>query len=328
VATTSANEKNEHRVFSQKILSAADDVQRLSETRKDAFPLFLDKHMPLIQDRQLKCSIGMAPWVNLNILEELKSFSRVFAMRPGRFNVGGTGFFHAFGLWCVIRSKKPSTIIESGIHNGLGTWIMRQAAGNHTKFILVSPSAPGIYKDESRTTQYFTGNKFRDFNDLPWNLLVPDKNDSLIFFDDHQAGIRRIKEARKFGFKFVMFDDNYIPGHGDNLSAKKLCNPNIYSSLNNPVFTYQDDFGKKSRRLSNNDYFVLVQDFRDSVHTYAEFPPVWNGPNRIGVTNEIWSSIGQPALFNFKAVHSFAGIQIDVSESLQYTHFVYMELFV
>ena len=35
---------------------------------------------------------------------------------------------------------------------------------------------------------------------------------ALVFFDDHQAGTRRLREARAAGFAHVMFDDNYLPG--------------------------------------------------------------------------------------------------------------------
>lgn len=273
-----------------------------------------------------QCAIGLSPWKSLNLREELQAFAEVFLKRPGGRNIGGTGFFHAFGLWCIVRSLNPTTIIESGIHNGVGTWILRQAAGKNTTLILVSPLAPGIYQDKSPTTRYFTGEHFRDFRKLPWNQLVPDKEKALIFFDDHQAGIRRIKESRILGFRHIVFDDNYIPGHGDNLSAKKLCNPSIYLLLGNPVLIYQDNFAKESYRLSTEDYVAQVKDFRESVQIYSEFPPTWNGPNRFGIINDVWKKITQPSLFTVEDFQLFTEIQADPVASEGYTHLVYIEL--
>ena len=123
-----------------------------------------------------------------------------------------------------------------------------------------------------------------------------------------------------------MFDDNYIPGHGDNLSAKKLCNPEIYPLLNNPSLVYQDNFAQTSYRLSNEKYLAQVKQFQDLVDTYAEFPPIWNGPNRFGITEQVWSNISQTPLFTFESFGSSTGVKRDVSESLGYTHFVYIEL--
>ena len=37
-------------------------------------------------------------------------------------------FPHQFAVWTTIRLLRPTVVIESGVHNGAGTWVIRQAA--------------------------------------------------------------------------------------------------------------------------------------------------------------------------------------------------------
>ena len=64
---------------------------------------------------------------------QLEPFAAVYARRPGGSNAGGAAFFHYFALWCIVRWLKPLHIIESGCFAGIGSWFLRQAAGEGTK---------------------------------------------------------------------------------------------------------------------------------------------------------------------------------------------------
>ena len=167
--------------------------------------------------------------------------SGIYANRPvratNRFNVGGTGFFHAFYLWFVVRQLQPLHVIESGAFEGLGTWIIRQAAPSAQIFVL-TPAMPKLYVDRRASTRYFTGRHFLDFSKVDWECVGLNKARTLVFFDDHQSGYRRTLEAFARGFSHLMFDDNYpwigggdggnypyLPraAGGDNFSPKAAC---------------------------------------------------------------------------------------------------------
>lgn len=90
--------------------------------------------------------IGIPPISRAEFMRDLPEFmANVYEKRPlgnqsgspFQFNMGGTGFFNQFYLWMLVRALKPKHIIESGAYNGLGTWMLRQAAPN-AQLIVVS----------------------------------------------------------------------------------------------------------------------------------------------------------------------------------------------
>eukprot|EP01084_Bolivina_argentea_P298815 514993_1 len=93
----------------------------------------------------LLCAIGVPPWVNNNFIKEIIEFNKTWQNSPDKINRYGGGFFHYFALWNMIHSLKPTHIIESGAFNGIGTWFIRQAAGDSIKLVIVSPQTPSIY---------------------------------------------------------------------------------------------------------------------------------------------------------------------------------------
>ena len=152
------------------------------------------------------CSIGTPPWKTP--LEGLDDFLKIYARRPGGNNNGGGSLFHYYALWNIIKSVRPSHIVESGAHRGVGTWFLRQSAGLDIPIIVITPHTPDIYVDKNG--RYFTDRKFKDFNKINWHFV--NINTTLLFMDDHQSGFRRMQEAYVRGFRHMVFDDNYIPG--------------------------------------------------------------------------------------------------------------------
>ena len=50
----------------------------------------------------------------------------------------------------------------------------------------------------------------------PWQLA-----DHWCFFDDHQNAYKRLQQCKWFGFRHVVFEDNYPSGQGDSYSLKQ-----------------------------------------------------------------------------------------------------------
>jgi hypothetical protein len=58
----------------------------------------------------------------------------------------------------------------------------------------------GIWPNESSCS---------DFKNMEERWRTMDKNNTLVIFDDHQSGFLRILQSVKFGFKYIMIEDNY-----------------------------------------------------------------------------------------------------------------------
>ena len=209
------------------------------------------------------------------MLSELEEFLRVYAHRPVGENLRGTLFTHQFSLWCAVRKLKPRHIVESGIHEGRGTWILRQAAPT-AQLILLDPSGAELaYRDKRNDTIYYKARDFKDFKQVDWSRLNLDLERSLVFFDDHQSAVRRTKEAYHLGFKYIMFDDNYIPSKYDNLSLKIACGLKLqfYSPRN---LQYKDNFGKERRPFKPADFKLMDELLDKVIVSYMEFPLPWS----------------------------------------------------
>jgi hypothetical protein len=112
-------------------------------------------------------------------------------------------------------------VLESGVMLGWGSYLMRKAAGSDAHFIYISPTSPDVVSKSLKNRAYFIddgpstqlwNDKFIDFNKVDWDALgmsATDSENTLIYFDDHQSGYRRLLEAEKAGFKHVMYDDGY-----------------------------------------------------------------------------------------------------------------------
>lgn len=282
-------------------------------------------HNPILG--QLTCAVGLPPWYHLDAAAELKVFAETFANRPGdRINKHGASFFHYFALWCTVKALNPKVIVESGINKGIGSWFLRQAAGHDVDMIFISPGDPSEYRDESERSTYFTEAEFKDFSQLQWDDILPDpqtREETFIFFDDHQSGVRRVHEARELGFKHVMIDDNYLPGVGDNFSPKMVCRPSLYNMLGVEM-KYLDNFGKVKQEMTAVDFIEMQTKFDKAVEVYAEFPPVWAGPTRFNMKHEIYDKATLGALFHRGEVE-FLGLELD-EEAKRYTHIAYIRL--
>ena len=179
------------------------------------------------------CNFGNVPWNNQAfLLAEVEAFSEVYhdqAKFFGKTNDGGNGVQHSFALWVVIRHLRPNLIVESGILNGQTSWLIHRATrGWDPLLVRIDPkSYDGVWTnmDPRNRSVDLIGNSFIDFASAEWDKIAPGLPlaSGLAFFDDHMDHLIRLKEARAAGFGHVIFDDNFVPGHGDLFSIKNAC---------------------------------------------------------------------------------------------------------
>ena len=305
-----------------------------------------------IAARAPPCDIGSPPWDRDFLKAELPKFSTVFANRPSfsgagnRYNEGGTGFFHAFYLWALVRWLQPLHIMESGAFNGMGTWVLRQAAPT-AQIIVITPEIPSLYRDNRHDSRYFAGAKhFIDFTYIDWDCLKVDKERTLLFFDDHQAGYRRMLEASARGFKHLAFDDNYP--NGDNFAPYPACQGGAtvpyYKKCTvgeNKVRTctsgdkkrFADFFPERKNKpflLDVSQMASIGRSFAELVEVYYEFPLIWDGPNRLMDLDAFRNSTAPPLLTPSEAADLHARYKSALrpadAETRAYTFLPYIKL--
>ncbi|KAG6480869.1 hypothetical protein ZIOFF_057457 [Zingiber officinale] len=99
----------------------------------------------------------------------------------------GMGFDHSFGLWFMARWLKPDLMIESGAFKGHSTWVLRQAMPE-TWIISLSPRHPENV----------------DWGSVLMKRGISDLSQVLVFFDDHQNELKRLKQALTAGFQHLI----------------------------------------------------------------------------------------------------------------------------
>ncbi|KAG2598209.1 uncharacterized protein LOC120707110 [Panicum virgatum] len=171
-------------------------------------------------------------WTYKDLLNGLEEFVPIYETRPIKNNMYGMGFDHSFGLWFMARWLKPDLMIESGAFKGHSTWVLRQAMPN-TRIISLSPRHPEKYIKKGPAyvdgnCTYLAGKDFVDFGSVDWEKLlrnhgISDPSKVLVFFDDHQSELKRLKQALKAGFRHLIFEDNYDTGTGDHYSLRQIC---------------------------------------------------------------------------------------------------------
>jgi hypothetical protein len=214
-------------------------------------------------------TIGTPPWTADDMRASLEEFASLYQRRPIKDNQGGMRAPHAFLSWFVLRALKPKVIIESGVWLGQGTWLFEQACPDATLFCIDLNLSRIEYKSAAAT--YYD----RDFSTIDWNHLP--KDDTLVFFDDHQDYYQRAITSRWFGFTHLMFEDNY-PAHRGNCYSLK-------QAFAHAGFKGSHE-GRRRERLKSLFGFGALPDERPAnsvdaayleanLDCYAELPPVF-----------------------------------------------------
>lgn len=248
-------------------------VVKVFRTEESFFPTAVQATPAHLLDKGDCKAIGKRrpPWDNRDtIRSKLQTFSRLYSARPFPLNSGGMLYDHSFALWFILRSvtPEPSVVIESGVHKGHSTWIIRNALPN-VKIISLSPGNPELRQNN---TVYLTGAQFVDFKDVQWSKLEVNPRKALILFDDHQSAFRRVfGEAKVKGFRKFVFDDNCDYMKCDFKSFKWLCETERQSEWTGIV---PDDFNRTHTWQSWDDHIFQTKVLRKNIKIYYEFPPV------------------------------------------------------
>jgi hypothetical protein len=201
--------------------------------------------------------IGTVPWTHRDLLAGLSEFQSIWDQRPIKDNAGGISFQHAYSLYFLAKYFQFETIIESGIWKGQSTWLFEQACPD-AKVICLDPGPKSFLVYVSPRAEYRVGPEFKDFAAGGWESL--NKETTLLFLDDHY-GTERLKQAKAFGIKHCIFEDNFAYwGQGE------MCfHPNFMET------GVDEEFSPKAcLRLGLRDVGFL----HDSLEVYYEFPPI------------------------------------------------------
>ncbi|KAI9107821.1 hypothetical protein K1719_021157 [Acacia pycnantha] len=195
-------------------------------------------------------------WTSKDLLKGLEEFVPIYETRPIKNNLHGMGFDHSFGLWFIARWLKPDLMIESGAFKGHSTWVLRQAMPD-TPIISLSPRHPDKYLKKGPAyvdgnCTYFTGKDFVDFGSVNWpkemkKRGITDLSRVLVFFDDHQNELKRVKQSLKAGFQHLVFEDNYDTGTGDHYSLRQICDQFYIRGGGHSCFKDSDEARMRSR---------------------------------------------------------------------------------
>ncbi|CAI9114166.1 OLC1v1014825C1 [Oldenlandia corymbosa var. corymbosa] len=196
-------------------------------------------------------------WTTKDLLRGLEEFVPIYETRPIKNNMYGMGFDHSFGLWFIARWLKPELMIESGAFKGHSTWVLRQAMPD-TRIVSLSPRHPEKYLKKGPAyvdgnCTYFAGKDFVDFGSIDWGSVmkkhgIKDLTRVLVFFDDHQNELKRLKQAIKAGFRHLVFEDNYDTGTGDHYSFRQICDQFYIRGGGHSCFRDSDEARMRTRR--------------------------------------------------------------------------------
>lgn len=211
-------------------------------------------------------------WSSDEVRECLGEFYSLYQERPIKENGGGMKSGHMLSAWFMVKSLKPKFLIESGVWFGLGTWFFEKASPE-TQIISIDPM-PEHRQYTSDKVDYRT----QDFLKTDWSDI--DKDNTFIFFDDHQNFLERFKYCCENGFKKLSWEDNYPYCQGDCYSPKKiLANKNWV----------KDIAGHRTWNVKNDEDFEYLT---KNIKIYQEMRPIFKDPfTRWG---DLWSNEKYP----------------------------------
>ena len=234
--------------------------------------------------------IGASPFDRQLMTDALDEFASIYDERPIKDNEGGMQAPHLFATWFMAKTLAPEFVIESGVWKGQGTWILEQAC----------PDASIHSLDLNLLKREYVSGKVtyheKDLAEIDWTVVDPSK--TLVFLDDHQNACSRLQLCKWYGFRDLIFEDNYQPGEGDFYSLKMILAGSGWGRAGVPGSGQQyrslsAKIGRKVRSLLRqlgatnsaaipqfsrssvppNDFDAKFM--RNNVEVYAEFPPVF-----------------------------------------------------
>ena len=213
-------------------------------------------------NEEQELSFGHIPWTGKPLDAWFNDFKHNGAMFG---NDGGMRLAHQFAVYTVLKTLQPKYVIESGVWRGATTRLIRKLLPE----VHIISIDPLCVNKKSRYQEVVCGKDFKDFKNMEERWRTMDKNNTLVIFDDHQSGFLRILQSVKFGFKYIMIEDNYPMGSGDNYSPKQ-----VLSNVKTDEVPFLDNFGKVKKMISRKEHYANRDLFKRVVKTYVEFPPL------------------------------------------------------
>lgn len=256
--------------------------------------------------------IGKVNWTREEIIASIPEFLALYKNKPIASNEGGMKTPHLFATWFMLKKLNPAQVVESGVWKGLGTWLIEQTLPEARIYSIdVNPKFREYRSDRA---QYFE----RDFSKLDWSM-IEDKENTVLFFDDHQNAFERIVQGKALGFKKFIFEDNYPAQTGDCYSLKKAFQhagfkPGLYAG--SLLYRLKQIVMWPSRnRIKPNAQDAAY--LNEVLTTYHEFPPVFKSD--MMRNGDAWTQENYPTpapLFT-KVEHDF--LQVFQDEAMYYT---------
>ncbi len=224
-------------------------------------------------------SIGTPLWSRSEIIVHLDEFESIYSERPIKDNHGGIKAPHMFAIWFMAKKLCPDLIVESGIYKGQSTWLLEKACPD-AKLISIDIDL-GQREYISERAIYSSV----DFSEHDWTAI---SDRSLVFFDDHQNAYKRLQQCKWFGFKHIIFDDNYPAIQGDCYSLKKAFSNsgfgndgskwpgnNVFSRIIRRVMGFSTPGMPQYEavRVLPNEFDSVM--LKKQLDVYYEFPPVY-----------------------------------------------------
>lgn len=265
--------------------------------------------------------IGLPPWTREGMLEKLEEFASLYKKRPIDYNKWGMKAPHMFLAWFALQSLKPKAIVESGVYLGQGTWLLEKACPA-AKLYCIDIDLQQIQYKSSRAVY-----SDQDFSTMDWNSLP--KEDTVLFFDDHQNAYERIKMAKWMGFKHLIFEDNYPLLRGDCYSLKKAFMHSGFKFSSTPVQSVKRKIkqllGMQCQSYEDippND--VDAKYLRQNIEVYYESPPVFKAEKTRW--NDDWDNVNYPTPEALLSSVEKEYQQIFLDEAIHYTWMCYVRL--
>ena len=221
------------------------------------------------------------------IKNKMDDFLNIYKNRPIQNNHGGGLAVNLFDVYCAFTYVKPKYIIESGIFQGQGTWLLEQILPN-SKIVSIDPFLEQR-KYISNKVKYTTTDFLNFTND---NISKERAKETIIYFDDHQDQYKRLMHAYNLGFKHLLFDDNYPEFRGKRHLTLQAClnnkaDPGFYIPPNakedlfkaiktyhifKPIFKWTEPITMEVSYIEQEPLFIEYDEkykiFYDSMHNY------------------------------------------------------------
>ncbi len=267
--------------------------------------------------------LGTVSWSADEMRAALSEFAELYPKRPIQDNSGGMKSPHMFLSWFVFRKLQPTTIIESGVYKGQGTWLFEQACPD-AEFHCVDLNLDQLQYRSEKASYYNV-----DFAEIDWSDLP--KESTLLFFDDHQNAYQRLIHAKWFGFQHFLFEDNYPSQHGDCYSLKKAFShagfvpepPKKRNSLKSAIRgMLRSSEVPAGRVVPANE--IDAKYLLENMESFRELPPVFRPAKTRWGTDWDEANYSTPAPLLTSVQEPYQQVYLD--EAVDYTWMCYVKL--